>query len=176
MLFEVCTDRTTLKLVRCEQVLFLDSDNVLMRDPSDLFDAAQFRDTGAVLWPDYWSTSVAPQLAAVLALPRGTRLPAGSFESGQMLIHKRRCDTPCTVHAPVPLPFLARSSCAASALAPGSLSISEAALSQHMNFENNSAMPSVKVDLVISFILTHWRGTGVAFMRFPLSRKEPEPC
>ena len=86
------------------QVLFLDSDNVLVQDPSSLFDSAQFAETGALLWPDYWDTSTAPDLAAVLALPPGMRLPAGSFESGQMLFDKRRCGSihpvPQNIHFP----------------------------------------------------------------------------
>ncbi len=70
------------------QVLFLDADNMALADPAPLFDARGARDTGALLWPDYWATTSAPDLAAVLGL---AALPAGSFESGQMLFDKRRC-------------------------------------------------------------------------------------
>mmetsp|Transcript_14356 Transcript_14356/g.43356 ORF Transcript_14356/g.43356 Transcript_14356/m.43356 type:complete len:597 (+) Transcript_14356:257-2047(+) len=80
----------TLLLSGFEEVLFLDSDNVLVRDPSPLFVSAQYEESGAVLWPDYWASSVAPDLVAVLGLPSDAELPAGSFESGQMLFHKRR--------------------------------------------------------------------------------------
>ncbi|GMF20803.1 unnamed protein product [Phytophthora fragariaefolia] len=37
-----------------EQVLFLDSDNVPVRDPSFLFQTREFIETGAVFWPDFW--------------------------------------------------------------------------------------------------------------------------
>ncbi|KAG2777763.1 hypothetical protein PC129_g9125 [Phytophthora cactorum] len=37
-----------------EQVLFLDSDNVPVRDPSFLFDTEEFKETGAIFWPDFW--------------------------------------------------------------------------------------------------------------------------
>ncbi|KAE8886355.1 hypothetical protein PF005_g9926 [Phytophthora fragariae] len=37
-----------------EKVLFLDSDNVPVRDPSFLFDTKEFMETGAVFWPDFW--------------------------------------------------------------------------------------------------------------------------
>jgi hypothetical protein len=70
------------------QVLFLDADNMAVADPAPLFDARGARDTGALLWPDYWAATAAPDLAAVLGL---AALPAASFESGQMLFDKRRC-------------------------------------------------------------------------------------
>lgn len=37
-----------------ERVLFLDTDNVPVRDPRFLFNSPKFVDTGAVFWPDYW--------------------------------------------------------------------------------------------------------------------------
>ncbi|KAJ8527408.1 hypothetical protein ON010_g14855 [Phytophthora cinnamomi] len=37
-----------------EHVLFLDADNVPVRDPSYLFTTAEFVQTGAVFWPDFW--------------------------------------------------------------------------------------------------------------------------
>jgi len=36
-----------------EEVLFLDADNVPVVDPGFLFDTPQYREFGAVLWPDY---------------------------------------------------------------------------------------------------------------------------
>lgn len=37
-----------------DRVLFLDSDNVPVRDPSFLFQTPEFLDTGAIFWPDFW--------------------------------------------------------------------------------------------------------------------------
>ncbi|RLN10382.1 hypothetical protein BBJ28_00024662 [Nothophytophthora sp. Chile5] len=37
-----------------ERVLFLDADNVPVRDPSFLFESQEFLETGAVFWPDFW--------------------------------------------------------------------------------------------------------------------------
>ncbi|EEY67859.1 uncharacterized protein PITG_18257 [Phytophthora infestans T30-4] len=37
-----------------EHVLFLDADNVPVRDPSYLFSTPEFVKTGAILWPDFW--------------------------------------------------------------------------------------------------------------------------
>ncbi|KAF4129789.1 putative Mannosyltransferase [Phytophthora infestans] len=36
------------------RVLFLDADNVPVRDPSFLFDTSEFKSNGAVFWPDFW--------------------------------------------------------------------------------------------------------------------------
>jgi alpha 1,2-mannosyltransferase len=36
-------------------VLFLDADNVPIRDPSYLFETKEFKETGAIFWPDFWS-------------------------------------------------------------------------------------------------------------------------
>ena len=69
------------------QVIFLDSDNVPVGNPADLLEAPEYMDTGALLWPDYWASTAAPDLAAILQIPG---LIPGSFESGQMVFDKRR--------------------------------------------------------------------------------------
>lgn len=62
-------------------------------DPVSLFDSLGYKRTGALLWPDYWQTSAASDLAAILRVPK---LPAGTFESGQMVFDKSR--SPPTPH------------------------------------------------------------------------------
>jgi alpha 1,2-mannosyltransferase len=37
-----------------DKVLLLDADNFAVRDPNYLFDTDEFRDTGALFWPDFW--------------------------------------------------------------------------------------------------------------------------
>ncbi|KAL4106660.1 hypothetical protein PRIC1_004707 [Phytophthora ramorum] len=37
-----------------DRVLFLDADNVPVRDPAFLFESSQFETDGAVFWPDFW--------------------------------------------------------------------------------------------------------------------------
>jgi len=74
------------------QVLFLDADNMAVRDPTPLFDSAPFAETGALLWPDYWDSSAAPDLPAVLGIALADA-PRASFESGQMLFGKSRSAT-----------------------------------------------------------------------------------
>ena len=69
------------------QVIFLDSDNVPVADPTPLFYSVEYASTGALLWPDYWQSSAAPDLAAILNVPH---LPSGTFESGQMVFDKAR--------------------------------------------------------------------------------------
>ncbi|KAE9020567.1 hypothetical protein PF011_g5356 [Phytophthora fragariae] len=84
-----------------ERVLFLDADNVPVRDPSFLFQSEEFVETGAVFWPDFWHPdntifnihrqSLVWQL---LDLPF-----QDSFEqeSGQLLIDRRRHTVPMEV-------------------------------------------------------------------------------
>ena len=69
------------------QVIFLDSDNVAVGNPGDLLEAPEYMETGALLWPDYWASTAAPDLAAILEIPG---VIPGSFESGQMVFDKRR--------------------------------------------------------------------------------------
>jgi hypothetical protein len=71
------------------QIIFLDSDNVAITDPTALFDTPEYLDKGALLWPDYWASSAAPDLQRIL--PQVT-LPSNTFESGQMALNKSRCD------------------------------------------------------------------------------------
>jgi alpha 1,2-mannosyltransferase len=70
------------------QVIFLDSDNVAVGDPTTLFETEEYVSTGALLWPDYWDSSAAPDLRHILKVPQ---LPRGTFESGQMVFDKERC-------------------------------------------------------------------------------------
>lgn len=51
-----------------EQVLFLDGDNVPVRNPDGIFDSKSFTDTGVVLWSDYWRHSGSPVLPYVLGI------------------------------------------------------------------------------------------------------------
>jgi len=37
-----------------EEVLFMDADNFVLRDPERLFDAPEYKKTGAMFWPDLW--------------------------------------------------------------------------------------------------------------------------
>jgi hypothetical protein len=74
------------------EALFLDADNVPVRDPAYLFDDLGYERTGAFFWPDLkpqpprteW---IPPAAWAAVGL---THKPARAFESGQMLVDRRR--------------------------------------------------------------------------------------
>jgi FkbM family methyltransferase len=83
------------------EVLFLDADQVPTRDPSYLFDAAEYRDSGCVFWPDYppngWCITRTGFEAAGLPVPGNTKNAKWKnptdyrpVESGQILIDKAR--------------------------------------------------------------------------------------
>jgi hypothetical protein len=75
------------------QVLFLDADNGVVRDPSYLFDTPPFRDHGAIFWPDYACWTLKPDVWQIFGMdwmvPEAQKEIA--FESGQYLIDKGRC-------------------------------------------------------------------------------------
>ncbi|GFR52395.1 hypothetical protein Agub_g14905 [Astrephomene gubernaculifera] len=71
------------------EVLFLDSDNAVLRDPTYLFESPQYIATGALLWPDYWVRTAAPEVSQILNISN-RQLPSGTYESGQMVIDKAR--------------------------------------------------------------------------------------
>jgi ADP-heptose:LPS heptosyltransferase len=71
-----------------EQVLYLDADNVPVVDPSYLFESGPFADAGAVFWPDYGRLAPDADIWRICGVPYHNE---PEFESGQMLIDKRRC-------------------------------------------------------------------------------------
>lgn len=78
-----------------EQVLFLDADNVPVRNPDGIFDSKSFTDTGVVLWKDYWKHSGSPVLPYVLGLTDGAseiliQEEEKTVESGQLMWDKKR--------------------------------------------------------------------------------------
>jgi alpha 1,2-mannosyltransferase len=76
-----------LLLSRFNEVIFLDSDNVALRDPTPLLSSPAYTSTGALLWADYWQSTAAPDVKEILGLDA---LPRGSHESGQMVVDKGR--------------------------------------------------------------------------------------
>jgi FkbM family methyltransferase len=71
-----------------EEVLLLDADNVPIRDPSYLFDAQAYQQTGSVFWPDYGSLGPQKEIWSICDV---AYRPEPEFETGQILVHKRRC-------------------------------------------------------------------------------------
>ncbi|HEX3150815.1 MAG TPA: FkbM family methyltransferase [Gemmataceae bacterium] len=73
-----------------EEVLLLDADNVVVRDPAFLFDTQQYVETGAIFWPDYNRLEPARSIWEIMGVDYRNE---PEFESGQMVVDKRRCWT-----------------------------------------------------------------------------------
>jgi len=71
-----------------EEVLFIDSDNICVSDPSFLFDDLNYIKTGTIFWPDYWETSIENPIWNILGIKY---FKSPEQESGQILIHKAKC-------------------------------------------------------------------------------------
>jgi hypothetical protein len=69
-------------------VLLLDADNVAVRDPDFLFDHQDYRDTGALFWPDIVRLSPDNPVWAISGL---SYRDTPSIESGQLVLDKSRC-------------------------------------------------------------------------------------
>jgi alpha 1,2-mannosyltransferase len=76
-----------------EEVLFLDADNLPLRDPSFLFDYPLYADTGLLMWPDFWGCEAKAGVWEALNIPAHMR-PKGSHESGQVVLDKQRAWQP----------------------------------------------------------------------------------
>jgi hypothetical protein len=75
-----------------EEVLFLDADNVPVRDPAYLFDDPRYRERGAVFWPDLPPYDRDEWLPHVVWHNVGMEYhDTVDFESGQLLVNKRMC-------------------------------------------------------------------------------------
>ena len=76
-----------------EQVLFLDADNVPVKNPDPVFEAKTFKDTGIVLWPDYWKHTGSPLLPYEVGLAEEASemlRQDQTAESGQLVWDKKR--------------------------------------------------------------------------------------
>ncbi len=74
-----------------EKVLFLDSDCMALRDPTELFASEPFHTTGLLSWPDYWiatEDAVFYEIAGLAKYPEG--IPARSSETGQLMVDKSK--------------------------------------------------------------------------------------
>src|SRR5665213_1820341 len=76
---------------RFEEVLLLDADNVPVLDPTDLFDHVHYRERGAIFWPDL--RRMKPDRKA-WGLTGVAYRDEPEFESGQIVLNKRRCWAP----------------------------------------------------------------------------------
>lgn len=74
-----------------EEVLFIDSDNICLRDPTFLFDNEDYKKTGCIFWPDFWKTAKDNPVWDIMNVKYSF---SNEQESGQLLVHKRKCWNP----------------------------------------------------------------------------------
>lgn len=84
-----------------ENVLFLDSDNTVLKNPTPIFSLDKFINTGLVLWPDAWTRTTHPAFYDIINV-KVNEVPNGKFhankgampdptnESGMILVNKRK--------------------------------------------------------------------------------------
>jgi hypothetical protein len=70
------------------EVLLLDADNVPLTDPCFLFETPEFRETGALFWPDYGRLAPTRAIWKLCGVPFRDE---PEFESGQIVVDKHRC-------------------------------------------------------------------------------------
>ncbi|TMW56073.1 hypothetical protein Poli38472_008721 [Pythium oligandrum] len=78
-----------------ESVLFLDSDNIPVQDPTYLFDSPEFTTYGAMFWPDFWRPTVntpfnVQEQSAMWQLMDMPFIDMYEQESGQLLVNRSR--------------------------------------------------------------------------------------
>ncbi|MDR3402005.1 MAG: hypothetical protein P4L99_05855 [Chthoniobacter sp.] len=78
-------------LIHCpfKEVLLLDADNTPLINPEILFEGAEFKEHGALFWPDRWPMSN-PAIWEMCGLSAELS-SENEFESGQILVDKSRC-------------------------------------------------------------------------------------
>ncbi|KAJ3128278.1 hypothetical protein HK098_004853 [Nowakowskiella sp. JEL0407] len=69
------------------EILYLDSDNLPMMDPSFLFEIEAYKLTGAIMWPDFWKTYFHNPIWNVMGVPCRDEW---EVEAGQLVIDKKR--------------------------------------------------------------------------------------
>ncbi|KAL3666428.1 hypothetical protein V7S43_008679 [Phytophthora oleae] len=81
-----------------DRLLFLDADNVPVRDPSYLFESPEFVKTGTIFWPDFWHPDYTifgihenTMLWELLDMPF---VDMFEQESGQLMVDRRRHAAP----------------------------------------------------------------------------------
>ena len=75
-----------------KEVLYLDADNIPAKDPTYLFDLPQYRELGAIFWPDLSPHKRKEWLPAICWENVGLEYrDEVDFETGQYLINKEKC-------------------------------------------------------------------------------------
>jgi hypothetical protein len=78
-----------------KEVLYLDADNIPVKDPTYLFEYKQYKDLGAIFWPDLPPNRRKEWLPAICWNNVGLEYrDEPDFETGQYLINKEKCFVP----------------------------------------------------------------------------------
>lgn len=85
-----------------QNILLLDSDNALLKDPVTLFEFDEYLSTGMVMWPDAWTRTTHPSFYRIINSPvenpdsqtkfhslKGT-IPDPTIEAGMVLVDKAK--------------------------------------------------------------------------------------
>ncbi len=73
---------------RFREVILLDADNVPLIDPAALFDTPEYREHGAIFWPDFRRLGPEREIWPICEVEYRDE---PEFESGQIVVNKRRC-------------------------------------------------------------------------------------
>lgn len=76
-----------------EEVLFLDADDIPIKNPDFVFDSKKYQETGAILWPDYWKHTGSPWLPYIIDIAdkqSDMLYEEKTVESGQIIWDKSR--------------------------------------------------------------------------------------
>jgi glycosyltransferase involved in cell wall biosynthesis len=71
-----------------EEILYLDADNVPIVNPEFLFDTPEYKETGALFWPDFGRLERGRMIWNICGVPYRDE---PEFETGQMVLHKEKC-------------------------------------------------------------------------------------
>ncbi len=63
-----------------ENILFLDADNVPMRDPTPLFNSKVMKDHGLVIWPDAWARTTHPKYFEIAGVNVTNQIVRGPYK------------------------------------------------------------------------------------------------
>ena len=84
-----------------ENVLLLDSDNIVIENPDPFFDSDLFKEYGMITWPDYWRRTISPHFYNISGVEvnekkrvRYDRLPIGYAESDYNLLESEKDSVP----------------------------------------------------------------------------------
>jgi alpha 1,2-mannosyltransferase len=75
-----------------EEIFFIDADNIPLQSPEKLFASSEYRQSGAIFWPDLARTKGTSEvLFRIFGIMSELLKSDFEFESGQIVIDKRRC-------------------------------------------------------------------------------------